>query len=201
MKSNLIPALLIAAAILGTALLNQYVANNRVKQFFAQLEQVATTKDANDQTEISKIIGGISKSVSNGFRQGFQQGQTEEKLKQLALRDQLVVKDVKLTDGSMKNQQRVIGTLTNTSKEVISDVTFNVIYRKADGSLMDVGDNFSNVRGTMKPGDELGFAFKRDLGEYNAKDEVLAANKADKVSLTIVDFNVLKAADAAKAKP
>jgi hypothetical protein len=192
MKNNIIPALIIAIAIFGVAIFYQRASSSAVEQFLSQLEKASVTKDANDKTQITKIMEGISKSATEGFQQGFSGGQNDKIKNEMSVLEKIVFKDIKIVSGSQKNQEKVIGIVKNDSTEILSDINVSIIYRKSDDSLLDVSAQFNQVKGVLKPGAELGFEFKRDLGSYKDKDEVLALNKADKVTLTVVDLNIVK---------
>ena len=192
MKNNIIPALIIAIAIFGVAIFYQRASGSAVEQFLSQLEKASVTKDANDKTQITKIMEGISKSATAGFQQGFSGGKNDKIKKEMSVYDKIVFKDIKIVSGSQKNQEKVIGIVKNDSTEILSGINVSIIYRKSDDSLLDVSSQFNQVKGVLKPGAELGFEFKRDLGSYNDKDEFLALNKAAKVTLTVVDLNIVE---------
>jgi len=192
MKNNIIPALIIAIAILGAAIFYQRTSSGVVENFLSQLEKAAVNKDANDKTQISKIMEGISKSASAGIQQGFSGGQNDKIKKQIAVLEKITLREVEIVAGSQKNKEKVIGIIKNESAEIVSEIKVNAIYRKADDSLLDVSTQFNRVQGTLKPGAELGFEFSRELGRFNDKEEVFAQNKAAKVALSVVDLNIVE---------
>ena len=183
--------MIIAIAIFGVAIFYQRTSTGVVENFLAQLENASVVKDANDKTQIAKIIEGISKSASAGFQQGFSGGQSDKIKKQMAVFDKVIIKEIKIVSSGQKNQEKVVGIIKNESPEIISDINVNIIYRKADDSLLDVSTQFNRIQGILKPGSELGFEFKHELGSFNDKDEVLAQNKAAKVTITIVDVDII----------
>jgi len=189
MKHNLIPALIIAAAIIiaGVSLKPA----SPVKTFLADLETAAQTKDADGKTSLNRILEGFAASASSSIQAGFDSGQNEKAKTNLAVIEKLQVTDVKIVAGSQKTQERVIGIVRNNSDQTISGVNFNTIYRDADGQLIDVGASFSQLKGTLKPGAELGFEIRRDLGSFKEEDEVLAARKAAQAEVAVVDLRIV----------
>jgi hypothetical protein len=192
MKNNIISAIIIAIAILGVAILQQRASSGIINQFMSQLENAAVKKDANGKTQITKILEGVSKSATEGMSGGFSAAVTDKKMKDLEAADKIVIKEIKIVTGGNKNKEKVIGIIKNEGTYIVSDINFSAIYRKADDSLLDVSTQFNRVSGTMKPGDELGFELQRELGDYNEKPEVLALNKASKVTLKVVSINIVK---------
>ena len=192
MKNNIISAIILAIAILGVAILQQRASTGVINQFMSQLENAAVAKDASGKTQITKIVEGFSKSASEGMSGGFSAASTDKKMKDFETADKIVIKEIKIVAGSNKNKEKVIGIIKNESAFIVSDVNFSAIYRKADDSLLDVSAQFNRVSGTMKPGDELGFELQRELGDYNEKPEVLALNRASKVTLKVISLNIVK---------
>jgi hypothetical protein len=192
MKNNIIPALIIAIAIFGVAIFYQRASSGAVENFLSQLEKASVTKDANDKTQISKIMEGISKSATAGFQQGFSGGQNDRIKSEMPVVEKLIFKDIKIVSGRQNNQEKVVGIIKNESAEIISDVNVCIVYRKSDDSLLDVSATFNQIKGVLKPGAELGFEFQRELGSYKDADEVLAQKKAAKVTLTVIGVNIVK---------
>ncbi len=51
---------------------------------------------------------------------------------------------------------------------------------------------FSRLQGTLKPGDELGFEVRRDLGGFREDDDVLAARKAATAAVSITNLPIVE---------
>lgn len=192
MKTNLIPALILAAALLATGYLFSRSSGSAVEKTLAQLEAATKEKDGNGKTQLGRVLEGISASAGQAISSGFESGQNEKTKEQLPIMEKITLKEIKIVAGSQKNQERVIGLIKNDSAEIVSDVKLNVIFRDQDGKLMDVSTLFSRVEGPLKPGVELGFEVKRDLGAYNEKEEVLAARKAGTAVVAVTGLRLVK---------
>lgn len=192
MKTNLIPALILAAALLATGYLFSRSAGSSVEKTLAQLEAATKVKDDNGKTQLGRVFEGLSSSAGRAISDGFESGQNEKTKEQLPVMEKITLKEIKIVAGSQKHQERVIGVVKNDSAETVSDVKLNVIFKDQDGKLMDVSTSFSRVEGTLKPGAELGFEVKRDLGSYNEKEEVLAARKAASAVVAITGLRLVK---------
>jgi hypothetical protein len=192
MKTNLIPSIIIAAAILAVALIGRQGSANQLQALLDQLEQSVQKKDPAGDTQIGRIAAGFSRSAAEGMRQGFQGSQNEEAKRELEIRDKIQIKDVKITSGRMKNQEKVIGLVKNESSEVVQNISLNVVFKDANGTLLDVSSKFSSINGVLKPGQELGFEVDRDLGSFQDKDEVLAQRKAAEAIVSITKLSLLK---------
>lgn len=190
--NNLIPAIILAAAILAVGLIVRQSAQRGVGTFIADLETATQTKDADGKTSIGRIMEGLSSSVSSSMQAGFSSGQNEKTKAELAVIDQLTIKDQRIVAGQQKTQERVIGILHNGSDHTISDVNFNVTFSDAAGKLIDVSSTFSRLQGTLKPGAELGFEIKRDLGEFREEPEVLASRKAADATVSVVNLRIVE---------
>lgn len=189
MKHNLVPALIIALAIVVAGA--QLKPASPVKTFFAELEAVAQTKDASGKTSLNRIFEGFSSSAASSIQQGFSAGQNEKDKAQLAAIEKIQVKEVKIVDGSQKNQERVIGIVRNDSDKTVTNVRFNALFKNAEGKLIDVNATFSQLQGTLKPGGELGFEIRRELGGFRDEDAVLAARKAATAEVSIVELRIV----------
>ncbi len=191
MKSpNLIPALIIAIAIIVTGALLKPAST--VKTFLTDLETAAQTKDADGKTSFTRIMEGVTSSAATSIQAGFNSGQNEKSKAELAVIEKLVITNQSIVAGQQKTQERVIGTLRNDSDRTIRDISFNVSFKDAAGKLIDVSATFSRLQGTLKPGDELGFEVKRDLGEFREDPEVLASRKAADATVSVVDLRIVE---------
>jgi hypothetical protein len=192
MKSNIIPSIIIAAAILAVALISRQSGAYQVQAFMDQLEQSVQSKDSEGNTQIGRIVKGLSSSAAEGMRKGFQGSQDEEAKRELEIRDLIKIKDVKINSGRMKNQEKVIGLVKNESSEIVQNISLNVVFKDSNGALLDVSGKFSSINGVLKPGQELGFEVDRELGDFQEKDEVLAQRKAAEVVVSITKLSILK---------
>lgn len=192
MKSNIIPALIIAVAILAVAFISRQGGTAQVQAVLDQLEQSVQNKDAAGKSQVSRIAAGLSRSVSEGFQQGFQGTQNEDFKRDVDLRQKLLIHAVKIVPGRMKHQEKVIGLLRNDCSETIRNVSLNVVFKNAAGELLDVASRSSSVQGILKPGDELGFEVDRELGNFQEKEEILAQRKAASATINVSGFSVLK---------
>ena len=196
MNQNLIPSLIIAGAIVATGLLfRQTVATSagtQIEAVISSLENASQKKDAAGKTRVSKIIEGVSSSVADGFKAGFSSDENGKTKEQLAVRDKLEVREVKISNGRMKMQENIIGLIKNNSDAIVSNIQLNVVSRDKDGKLLDVTSNFARVQGTLKPGQELGFSVERTLGDFNEKAEELAGRKATTATVSVVELTVVK---------
>lgn len=192
MKTNLVPSLIIAAAILGTGYLVSRNSASRVEGFFSELEEVTRTKDDEGRTQVGRIVEGFSSTVAESFKAGFSGGQNEEDKAELAVIDKLVMKDVTIVPGSHKGEERVIGVLRNESTETIADVNLSVVFNGQNGRLVDVSTRFARVEGALKPGHERGFAVERESGDSDEKDEVLNARKASIAAVSVTGLRIIR---------
>ncbi|MEO7412870.1 MAG: FxLYD domain-containing protein [Opitutaceae bacterium] len=196
MKSNVIPALIVAVALIACAVfVRQAITTSAGSQFDAVLTRMEeSTKKQTDGSDsrVTTVIKGFSRSVADGFKSGLneaaanpdQQSRTQQELK---IRDLLVVREVKFVASQQKAQERVIGILKNGSDVPLNNIQLSILYRNKDGTLLDLGSAY--VRGLLRPGEESGFEATRSLGEYNEQDEVLAQRKASSVNISVVSFN------------
>lgn len=192
MKTNLIPSLVIAAAILGAGFLVSRDSASPVETFFVDLEEAISAKDDDGKTQVGRIVEGLSSTVAESFQAGVSGGQNEEAREELAVIEQLVLKDVGIARGSHKAEERVIGVIRNDSAETISDVKLGVIFRGENGRLVDVGTQFARVEGVLKPGAERGFSLDRDLGDFEEAEEVLNARKATTAEVSVTGLSIIR---------
>jgi hypothetical protein len=192
MNNNTVPALIIAAAIVSVAFIVRPNAARQVDSALNQIEDAVQKKDAGGKTQLSRIFEGVSKSASSGLSAGFENGQSDRAKEELAARDKLAVRNIKLVAGQSKNQERLIGTVKNDGAGTVSDVRLNVTYFDKDGNLLDVSSTFSSVQGAIKPGEELGFEVSRTLGEFNQKEDVFAAHKASTAKVVVCGLRLVK---------
>jgi hypothetical protein len=191
-NNNIVPALIIAAAIVFVAFIARPNAGRQVDAMFNQIEDAVQRKDAAGKTQLTRIFEGASKSASSGLSAGFENGQSDKAKEELAARDKLSVRNVKLVPAQSKNQERVIGTVKNDGIAAVADVRLNVSYYDKAGELIDVSSTFSSVQGVIKPGEELAFEVSRTIGEFNAKDDFLAAHKASSAKIAINGLRLMK---------
>lgn len=199
MKHNLLPALIVAAALLACGfIIRQAVTTSAGSQFDAVLTQLEeSTKKKPDGTEsrVTTIIKGFSRSVADGFKSGVneamaggdQQNRTQSELK---VRDALTMREVKTVYSQQKSQERVIGLFKNGSDATLTSVQLTILFKDKDGGLLDVDSAW--VKGTLRPGEETAFDANRSLGDFKEKEEVLAQRKAASVVATVSSFNVVK---------
>lgn len=192
MKSNIIPSIIIAAAILAVALISRQSGAYQVQAFMDQLEHSVQSKDSEGNTQIGRIVKGLSSSAAEGMRKSFQGSENEEAKRELEIRDLIKIKDVKINSGRMKNQEKVIGLVKNESSEIVQNISLNVVFKNSNGALLDVSGKFTSVNGVLKPGQELGFEVDRELGDFQEKDEFLVQRKAAKVVVSITKLSILK---------
>ncbi|MEO6569087.1 MAG: FxLYD domain-containing protein [Opitutaceae bacterium] len=196
MKSNIVPALIVAAALIACAVfVRQSITTSAGSQFDAVLTRMEeSTKKKTDGTDsrITNVIKGFSRSVADGFKSGLneaaanadQQNRTQQELK---VRDMIVFRDVKFVASQQKSQERVIGIVKNGSDAILNSVQLTIVFKDKDGSLLDVGSAY--VRGMLRPGEETGFEAMRSLGDYKEKDEVFAQRKASSVNISVASFS------------
>ncbi len=192
MKTNIIPSIIIAAALLTLGFLFKQSSGNQVQSIFDQLEQSVQKKDAEGKTQISRIASGFSKSAADGFSQGFQEGQNKEELEKLNFRDKLSVSEVKIIPGRMKTDEKIIGIVKNESTAILGNISLNLVCRDAEGALLDVSSRFVQVDKTLKPGDEVGFEIERALGKFEESEEMLSNNRSSTAIVTISDFKIVR---------
>ncbi len=197
MSNNTLPALIVAAAIVGTGFMLRQTAVNfagtQLEAVLSKIDESVQKKDGSGKTRLETIIQGASSSVAAGFKAGFSSGPTlktdDEKL---SVRDKLAIKETKIVAGQTKNMERVIGILRNDSNVAVSNVQLVMIMRDKAGNLIDVASDFARVPGTIKPGQEQGFSVQRTLGDFNEKEDVLALRKAATVSASVSDLSLEK---------
>lgn len=192
MKTNLVPALILAAALLATGYMFNRSSGSAVEKTLVQLETATQTKDAGGKTQLSRILEGMSASAGRSISAGFESGQNEKTKDELAVIEKITLTEIKIVAGSQKTHERVIGVIKNESSATVSDVKFNVMFKDKDGRLMDVSTTFSRLEGSIKPGAELGFEVKRDLGSFSEKEDVLAARKATTAVVAVTDLRLVK---------
>ena len=192
MNNNIIPALIIGIAIVGTSVLPKITASHTIDNALDQLERSVETKDKSGSTRIERIIKGISKSVSTGFKSSFEGDRNETDIKKIAIKDKITISQVKVVHGRMKTEEKIIGIIKNESDKDIADVSFNVAFKDKNGILLDVNATFASVRGTLKPGQELGFEVQRQLGDFNEKEEVLNGQRAASAIISITDLRIIE---------
>lgn len=192
MRNNLVPALILAAAILAVAFISRRSGADHVKEAMDQLEHSVQAKDAQGNTQVARIASGLSRSTADGIRQGFQGGHEEDVKKELETREKVALREIKIVPGRMKNQEKVIGLLKNGSSETIQNVSLNVIFKDANGGLLDVSSRSSSIHGILKPGDEVGFEVERELGGFREKEDDLAQRKAADVTVSVTGLSIVR---------
>lgn len=194
MKDNLIAAGIIGIAIIAGSFVIAYQSSRaarssfQVEETLAKIEDLTKAKDGGKNSRLATIMKALSGSLADGFRAGFEEMQVSQDKKLLSVRDKLTVKEIKIVPGQMSNKERVVGILRNESDKTLSGITLSVIYKDAEGKLMDVTSKFTEVKGVLKPGDEIGFECERDLGEFSAPKEELAKNKASSAVVTVTSL-------------
>lgn len=192
MKNNIISALIIAAAIVSAVFFSRQNGAAQIQAVLNQLEESAQIKDSEGNTQISRIASGLSRSAAGGIRKGFQGGQHEDSKQELEVRQRLVIKDLKILPGRMKNQEKLIGLIRNDSSETVKSILLNVLFKDSEEELIDVSSKFSNISGILKLGDELGFEVERELGSFQETEEILAQRKASSAAVNVANFSIVK---------
>ena len=192
MKNNILPAIIIAAALLACGFLVRQTfiasAESQMDAMLTKLEEASRKKADGSDARITTVIKSFSSAVSAGFKAGIsdttdQQNRIQGELK---VRDALVFREVKIVPSQQKNQERVIGLVKNGSDSALNNVQLSILYKDKAGSLLEVGSG--HVRGILRPGEEAGFEGNRSLGDFKEKEEVLAQRKADSVVVTVTGF-------------
>lgn len=195
MKTNVLPALIIAAAIVTCSyLLREALTTNNARQLdavLAKLEESTQKKPDGGESRITTIVKGFSRSVSEGFKAGIddlaptleQKARSQAELK---VRDDILFREVKFAPSSQKTQERVIGLVRNASDGVLSNIQLSILFKDRDGLLLDIGTSY--VRGLLRPNEEAAFEATRTLGDFKEKDEVLAQRKANSLVVTVTSF-------------
>lgn len=196
MKSNLIPALVLAAAILVAAFSLRHIPTvdpaASLDAVLAKLEDAAQKKDGGE-SRLGRIFQGMSRSISSGFAAStreFEARELERTKGELATRDLVHVLEAKIASSQSRNAERIIGLVKNDSDKVVTNIRLNVIYRDREGHLLDVGSSV-NVQGHLRPGQTIGFDGMRSLGDYNEAPELLASRKSESISVAVVGLTVL----------
>lgn len=192
MTTHLVPSLILSAAVLATGFMFSRNSDSAVERSLAQLETAASVKDAEGKTRLNRILEGMSSSAGRAISTGFESGQNEKAQAEMAVIEKITINEIKLVAGSQKHQERVIGVIKNESATPVSDVKLNVLFKDKDGQLMDVSTTFSRVEGVLKPGAELGFEVRRDLGSFSEKEEMLATRKAASAVVAITGLRLGK---------
>lgn len=192
MKNNIIPSIIIAIAILIAALAPRQTGASQVKLFLQSLEDASKEKDADGKSQIERIASGFTKATTQGIKSGFGGDDPQVDKGMLSIIGKLEIRDVKIVKSQFKSKERVIGIFKNSSDKIVKDIQLNVVFKAADGALMDVSDSFARVSGPVKPSDEIGFEIDRTIGDFNAKDDELEQNRA---SSAIVKIQTLKVID------
>jgi hypothetical protein len=195
MKSNVLPAFIIAAALVACGyFLREALMTNSARQFDAvltQLEESTQKKPDGSDSRVTTIVKGFSRSVSDGFKAGINDlaPSVEQKARnqaELKARDDILFREVKFAPSQQKSQERVIGLVRNASDGVLSNVQLSILFKDRDGGLLDTGTGY--VRGLLRPNEEAPFEVTRSLGDFKEKDEVLAQRKANSVVVTVTGF-------------
>ena len=196
MKSNIVPALIVAVALVACAFfMRQTMTTSAGSQFDAvltRMEESTKKKSDGSDSRITTVVKGFSRSVADGFKSGLNEGaanaeQQSRTQQELKVRDMIVFREVKFVPSQQKSQERLIGIVKNGSDATLNSVQLTIVFKDKDGSLLDVGSAY--VRGMLRPGEETGFEALRSLGDYKEKDEVLAQRKASSVNITVASFS------------
>jgi hypothetical protein len=193
MKHNVLPALIIAAALLACGFfVRQAVTTSAAIQFDALLskfEETSQKKADGADSRITSAVKGFSHSVAEGFKSAMNDSKDQEKRTEaeLKVRDALTFREVKLVSSQQKSQERVIGLVKNGSDGPLNNIQLSILYKDKDGGLLDVGSGY--VRGLLRPGEEAGFEANRSLGDYNEKEDVLARRRAASVVVSVSGFS------------
>jgi hypothetical protein len=187
MIHNLVPSLIIAAAIVAVGLIVRAdlheALNVSADGLLHGIDKLAETKDANGEMAIKKSVSKLVEGIAAGARAGFENGVKPEHAADFS---KLRIEQIKVVDGRMENQEKIIGIIHNDSAMKYSDISLSAIVRDKDGHLIDVLKDFTRVEGVIAPGKELGFSIDRDFRRFNDKDDK-AGTRAATVDITVVD--------------
>lgn len=192
MKHNLLPALIIALAIVSVALLSRQSGAAQVRNVLTEIEQAVQARDEEGKSQIERISYELTRSVSQGAKSGFQGDEPKENAHVSDLIDQIEIRELKIAPSQFKSKERVIGILRNNSDQTLENIQLNVIFKDSAGTLVDVSTSFAQVKGVIKPGAEVGFEVDRSIGEFSSTDEELLKNRSAAAVVTVQNLRILK---------
>jgi len=204
MKSNLLPALIIAVAIVFTAVYSDWATRRATNGAFQEAERIASERDASGKTRLSLAVENTVASVIEGFRNGTKHPEEEPKpaidaddaeskvkivipkAKDLFIDTSTIeIRDIQIVGHDFPDQERVVGIVRNGSSTVVKKIYVNLQFRAGDGRLIDVLDDDRIVTQPLAPNQERGFVVYRRLGNIEQPVDELRANKANRVVIVV----------------
>jgi hypothetical protein len=204
MKSNLLPALIVALAIVFTAVYSDWATRRATNGAFLEAERVVSERDASGKTRLSLAVENTVASVIEGFRNGMKHldekpeptveaHDAESKVKIVVSKAKelfidtsaIEIRDTQIVDHDFPDQERVIGIVRNGSSTVVRKIHVNLQFRAGDGRLIDVMDDDRIVTQPLGPNQERGFVVYRSLGNIEQAVDELRANKANRVVIVV----------------
>jgi len=188
MKSNILPATIVAAAILFAVFFHHWASMRAASSVVDELEASVLEKDSDGKTRVATFVEGAVSSVKEGFTSGLSDmfGSEDEKLTdQIAARSLLALKEIRLVRGDSPREERVIGVVRNEGTKLVKRASANVTFRDSAGTLIDVKSSVTVFDEPLEPGSEIGFEIERSLGEFEEDDDVVQGRRASSVEVTI----------------
>ena len=155
-----------------------------------------STKELNDEGKKSGIKTLVSTFVSqfiDGFNSALEaagQGQEAKQADFRAAQNKVSLTEVKIVPSPFNTRERIIGVVHNGASASISNIRLNLMMYGADGQLLDVADESLNDVKVLRPGQDVGFAVDRDIGESDLDKPALATRRATTVKAQIVSFDI-----------
>lgn len=202
MKNNLIPSIVIASAIVISAVFSHWAEKRAAENFINSLKEGITKKEASGKTQIEEMSESIVASVVKGFKAGFSLiGDSSDLVKKEVKlpSEHILLKEVTVVRGGQESRERVIGVVKNNSASIVKRIQANVVFRNSKGELIDVQsgaqllDGFSDA--TLNPGQELGFEIERSWGIAD-EDDALESKVVADAQITITEVRGENEADA-----
>ena len=198
MKNNTVPAIIIAAAILLSAVFTHLASTRAALSAINQMEAAVLKKNTEGKTRTTELVEGLVSSVSEGLRSGLSEAGAEGSEKAKLERDargKLTLREIKLVRGGRNDEERVIGIVRNDGTATVTRVDANVVFRDKNGELIDVKSNDRLIDDLLAPGQEVGFEVARSLGDFSEEEGVLASRRATTVSIVILGVTLLDEKD------
>lgn len=130
-KSNVVPALLIAVAIIVAPLISSF----GLRYF-------------------DKTFPGLR------MNQFYEKEQSRKAREMIDLRDELKISEVQLIKNSGRGNAapRLIGTISNNGEKAAQYVQLQLVVRDKDGKLLDVSQGEMGIQGVLLPGEQSAFS-------------------------------------------
>ncbi|MCK4739498.1 MAG: FxLYD domain-containing protein [Deltaproteobacteria bacterium] len=146
-------------------------------------------------TSLKDALVESSKEMATEFKGAFSgnsEKETKKILDNIEVAKKIKLESVKTAPSSWKTQEKIIGTITNNSKEIIKSINLTASFYDTSGELIDVQEAWLSKIKYLMPGDSKDFTFTRNLGSHSDPEDELAKRKGESIEVVLSDFSIVE---------